>query len=260
MAVRVIVPDVHGDKADGPACKAMMNDIARLDPDEIVLLGDLVDANATFNSHQRSYTDELEESYDLDVKCANAFLDELQRVAPRAKMYGLEGNHDAHVERWAARIMINKRDADMLVEKMGPETVLDLKRRGIKYFREKQTHMGLSVPGAIRLGRCFFTHGISHSKHAADAHLDLFGASVVFGHVHRSMGVIRKNAVTGAFGAWCPGSLSQLQPLYRHTCPTTWTHGYGLQFVNKSGLFQHINVSIVKGKSLLAESGLLEKA
>lgn len=33
--------------------------------------------------------------------------------------------------------------------------------------------------------------------------------------------------------------------------PTAWSHGYGLQFVNKGGEFTHLNVPIDAGKSFI---------
>jgi hypothetical protein len=115
--------------------------------------------------------------------------------------------------------------------------------------------MGLSVPGTIRLGKCFFTHGISHSQHAAAQHLRRFGANVVFGHVHRSQAIVERTVTSDGFGAWCPGTLAKLQPLYRHTAPTSWSHGYAVQFVNRrTGTFLHFNVPIFKGRSILLET------
>lgn len=257
---RVIVPDSHGSKIDPHAANAFLSDLRALDPEEIVMLGDHLDCNGTFSTHPRHYGTEMEESYEEDVEMANDFLDRILAAAPRAKIHYLEGNHEQHVERWASRIMLNKKDVDMLVEHFGPEKVLDLKRRGIRYYTRERTHMGLSLPGTIKLGRCYFTHGISAAKHAADVHVSDFGANVVFGHCHRAQAVVKKTLMSEAIGAWCPGTLSKLQPLYRHTTPTSWTHGYGIQFVNRSGLFQHINVSIVHGESLLQASGMLGAA
>lgn len=258
--VRVCVPDSHGSQIDKRAANAFLRDLRSLDPQEIVMLGDHVDADGTFNAHQRSYSDEMEVSYEEDCRAANAFLDGIQAAAPRATIHYLFGNHEDHVERWAARTMLNKRDADLLVDRMGPAQMLELKRRGIRSYSSKACHMGLAVPGAIRLGRCFFTHGISASKHAAAIHVEAFGANVVFGHCHRAQSFVKRTLTSEAIGGWCPGTLSQLQPLYMHTTPTSWSHGYAVQFVNRSGLFQHVNVSIVHGESLLRSSGLLEAA
>lgn len=251
---RIDIPDSHGNHIDLAARDACVRDIRAIQPKEIVMGGDHLDCGGTFNSHQRNYTNEMTESYEDDVAAANAFLDMIQKAAPRATIYYIEGNHEAHVERWASRNFQSHKDAVGFLERNGPEKVLDLRRRGIRYYRCSEMYMGLSVPGVIRLGRCYFTHGMSHSKHAASAHLARVGANIVFHHVHRVMSVVERTVTSAGYGAWCSGTLAKLQPLYRHTSPTDWSHGYGLQLVSGSGQFVHINVPIAKGISLLPKA------
>jgi hypothetical protein len=237
--IRVIVPDFHGEHIDIPARDAFVRDVRALKPEQIIYLGDGLDCGGTFSTHQRSYTNELVESYEDDCKAANLFLDMVDSAAPDAEKDYMEGNHEGHVERWASRMFNSKKDADKLLGVYGPVAAMRLKERGIKYYKRSETYMGISIPGTIKKGKCYFTHGISHSKHCASVHLSRFGANVVFGHVHRSQSVIERTVTSSGFGAWCPGTLAKLQPLYKHTEPTSWSHGYGLQFVNMSqvGLF-----------------------
>lgn len=251
--VRVVIPDSHGNHIDLCARDAFLRDLSRLDANEIVMLGDHLDCGGTFSTHQRSYTNEMAESYEDDCDAANRLLDLIQKASPKASTYYLEGNHEAHVERWASRTFMNQKDAVKLLEAYGPEKVLDLKKRGIRYYKRSEHYMGISIPGTIRLGKCFFVHGISHSKHAASTHLARFGASVVFGHIHRSQSVVERSVTSDGFGAWCPGTLAKLQPLYKHTEPSSWSHGYGVQFVAPSGNFLHLNVPILAGKSMLLD-------
>lgn len=251
MKTRVIIPDSHGSHIDIAARDACLRDIKRLDPFEVVFLGDHLDCAGAFSTHAMSYTKEIPESYIDDVDAANRFLDLVQKAAPRARFHYLEGNHEHRVERTATNMFRNKKDADALLEAYGPEKVLELRQREIRYYRMVNHYHGLSVPGAIKLGKCYFTHGISAAKHADSVHLARFGANVVFGHVHRSMSVIERTVTSDGHGAWCPGTLAKLQPLYSHTAPTSWSHGYGVQFLNASGRFMHMNVPIVKGESLL---------
>jgi len=242
---RVIIPDSHGNHIDPVAAKAFLQDLQKLRPEQIIMLGDHLDCGGTFNSHQRSYTNEIPESYVDDIATANEFLDRICEYAPSAEVHYLEGNHEHHIERWAARNMTVKNDADLLLEVFGPSATLHLKRRGIRYYDTKSFHHGLTVRGTIRIGKCHFTHGISHSKHADSTHLERFNGNVVFGHVHRVLAVGGRTVTSTGHGAWSPGTLAKLQPLYRHTEPTTWQHGYGVQFVNAStGLFAHFNVPI----------------
>ena len=249
--VRVGIPDSHGEHIDIPARDAFLADLKLLDPHEIVMLGDHLDCGGTFNAHQRSYTNEMTESYADDCKAANSFLNKIQKRAPRARIHYLEGNHEQHVERFAARNFHNHKDAVGMLEVFGPKAVLDLKRRGITYYQRSTQYMGLSIPGTIKLGKCFFVHGLNFSRHSAAAHLAQVGENVVFGHVHRSQSVIERTVTSDGHGAWCPGTLAKLQPLYRHTAPTTWSHGYLVQFVSGSGAFLTLNIPIHKGKSLL---------
>lgn len=250
MKLRLIIPDSHGSHIDWAAANAMLADAKVLGPDEIVLLGDHLDCGGTFNSHQRTYTNEFAESYEEDCVQANVFLDRLQAAAPKAAIHYLEGNHEQHVERWASRNFQSHRDAEMFLERMGPAAALQLKERGIQYYRRSVFYQGLAIPGCIRLGKCFFVHGISHAKHADSVHLQRFGASVVFGHIHRSMGRVERTVTSGGHGAWCPGTLARLQPLYKHTQPSDWSHGYAVQEVLKSGHFEHTNVPIFGDRTI----------
>ena len=252
---RVVIPDSHGNHIDRKAAKACIRDVKLVAPRQVVLLGDHLDCGGVFNAHQRNYTNELCESYEEDADAANGFLDDLQRVAPDAEFFYLEGNHEAHVERWAARAFTSRKDAEGLLEKYGPASVLDLRGRGIRYFKRSEHYMGISIPGTIRLGKCYFTHGISAAKYADAIHLARFGANVVFGHCHRRMDRGERTVTSSGMLAACPGTLAKLQPLYLHTNPSSWMHGYGLQFVNmSSGRFIHWNVPIIDGQSLLFET------
>lgn len=252
-SVRVIVPDVHGAHRNVAACDAVVRDVKRLDPDELVLLGDLVDCAGVFSRHARSFTNEIEEAYGDDCDAANLFLDQLQKAAPRAKFHLAEGNHELRVEKFAANIFSRKRDADTFLDVMGPEKALDLRGRGIRYYRQGQTYQGLPIPGTFRLGKVFFTHGIGHSANATALHLSRFGASVVHGHTHRAMSVISRTVTSDCIGAWCPGTLSELQPLYMHTTPTTWSSGFAVQFIAPGGKFLHLNIPIAGGESMLLD-------
>lgn len=256
--VRVIVPDSHGAHIDQVARDVFLADLEQLAPDEVVMLGDHLDCGGTFSVHQRTYTNELAESYASDVEHANSFLDEIQARAPNAQIHYLEGNHEQHVERWAARSFQSFRDAEMVLGLVGPEGVLRLRQRGIRYVRRSQFVDGLSIPGTIRLGRCFFTHGVSHSRHADAVHLERFGASVVFGHIHRATSVVSRTVTSDGHGAWCPGTLARLQPLYKHTQPSMWSHGYAIQLIKSdTGVFLHLNVPILGNVSMLGEVAAL---
>jgi predicted phosphodiesterase len=253
--IRVIVPDSHGCFIEQEAADAFIEDVRHLDPDEVVMLGDHVDCSAIFSQHPRNYLDDLVYSYEDDVGAADKFITAIEKAAPRAVRHGaidyLEGNHEQHVERWISRTLQHAKDAEAMRDLLSPDRRLRLKERGIKYYRAAQFHHGLPIRGAIRKGKCVFLHGYRANKYATASHLDDLAVNLVHGHTHRSQSFV-KRTISGEIGAWCPGTLAQLQPLYQHTSQSTWSHGYGLQIVDeKTGMFCHVNVPIARGKSVL---------
>jgi predicted phosphodiesterase len=253
--VRVCIPDTHGAKIDRKAAGAMLDDLKRLNPAEVVLLGDHVDCGGFLAQHHvMGYVAETGYSYAEDCDSANQFLNELQAATPRAKIWYIEGNHERRVETWCVtQTLRHERDAEMLRKCFAPEFRLKLKERGISYIRQGQFYQGLSVPGTLKLGSCFFTHGISTAKHAAAVHVARFAGNIVYGHTHRADYTPTRLVNVGLVAAWSPGCLCELQPLWQHTKPTDWNHGYAIQLVRQDGKFQHIQVAISGGHSLLGQ-------
>jgi predicted phosphodiesterase len=251
--VRVIIPDTHGAKVDEAALAACLGDIKSLDPDEIILLGDHVDAGGFLAQHHTmGFVAESAYTYESDIAATNAFLDALSTAAPRAKVEYVEGNHERRIEQWAlTQTLRNSRDAEFLRRAFAPEFLLRLKERGIAYYRQSEFYDDLPLPGTIRKGKCYFTHGTSTSKQATTVTLNSFAGNVCFGHTHREQSSSARPVHAGQIRAWNPGCLCELQPLWQHGNPVSWTHGWALQLANRSGEFLHLNIPIVNGKSLL---------
>ncbi len=251
--IRVIIPDSHGQFIDRPAADAFLKDLEKLNPDEIICLGDHVDCSGIMSMHGPGCRDDRQYKYKDDVGSTNKFLDAIQKRAPNARIDYIEGNHEFHAERWAAGMFDNTDDVDLLLEHFAPRKLLKLDQRGIKYIYRLKFYDGLNIPNTIKRGKICFTHGVTACKHAAATHVDKFGMSVCFGHIHRVQEFKTRNVKSGAIGAWCPGTLAKLMPLYAHTNLTAWSHGYGLEYFSEvSGNFIHLNVPIVHGKSLLS--------
>jgi predicted phosphodiesterase len=250
---RVIIPDTHGSAIDTAAAAAFLADLKGLDPEEIVMLGDHVDCGGFLAQHHTlGYVAQTEYSYCDDLAATNQLLDLIQDAAPRARIHYIEGNHERRVETWCVtQTLRHQKDCEMLRKAFAPEYQLHLAERGITYYRQATSYMGLRIPGAIQLGKCFFWHGVSTAKHAASVNLHQFSGNVVYGHTHREDSSSRRPVNIGDIRAWNPGCLCQLQPLWCHTRPTDWNHGYGVQSVLPSGEFLHINVPIIEGRSLL---------
>lgn len=242
--IRLVIPDSHGAYIDPTAATIAIQAAAVLKPQQVVWLGDHVDAGGLYSAHQPNYVEDREYSYETDIAAAEAFIDAIMKHCSGDGVY-LEGNHEGHVERWIARTVPHAKDAKAMARRESPDVRLRLKERGIRYIRSSERYDGLAVTGTVRLGKCYFTHGFTASKFATAQHVQRFGNNIVHGHTHRVQEHGTRTVSNDAIGGWCPGTLAMLQPLYMHTNPTEWRHGIGLQVVGKDGRFIHVNVPII---------------
>jgi hypothetical protein len=250
--IRIIANDVHGYNMDRPAVDAFIADLRRWNPDEIVLNGDIIECGGFLAAHHAlGYVAQTEYSYQDDIASANWFLDQVQEAAPNAKIHYIEGNHEDRIERWVVdQTMRHTRDSEFLRKLVSPEFLLKLEDRNISFYRRSVEHVAGLPPGWIKLGKIFFVHELSGSKNAARDSVSRTAGNVVYAHTHREDSASVVLPGVGLVKAWNPGCLCQLRPLWRHSDPTGWSHGYGVQIVEESGEFLHLNIPIWNGKSL----------
>jgi hypothetical protein len=250
--LRVSVGDVHGMRMDRMAVDAFLSDMRLLSPDVIVLGGDMLECGGHLARHQPvGYVALCDYTYQEDIRAANQFLDELIAAAPSAKIHYIEGNHEHRVERWCVdETMAKGRDAEFLREVYGPEALLRLKDRGIPFYRQGEVY-GKGLPrGWIKLGNMYFTHQLGKSKNAARDSAAKTAGHVTYFHTHREDAATIVFPAVGLVKAFNPGCLSEMQPIWKHSDPTTWSQGYGIDIIAKSGNFQRVHVTIWRGDSL----------
>jgi len=251
--VRMSAGDVHGMMMDRPAVEAFLRDIRIFNPNVIVLGGDIIECGGWLAKHQPiGFVATCDYSYQEDIQAAAWFLDELQRAAPDAEMHYLEGNHEDRVERWCVdQTMAHGRDAEFLRAAFSPAALLRLQERGIPYYRRTEIY-GAGLPrGWIQLGKMYFTHDLgAKSKNAARDAVQKTAGNVTFFHTHREDTATIVYPGIGICKAFNPGCLSQMQPVWKNADPTSWSQGYAIDFIAKSGNFQRVHVPIWKGESL----------
>lgn len=253
--VRMLFGDLHGSYQDPTAVARVLADVKSMQPDEIILGGDMVDCGGFLAQHHTlSYLPQLEYTYEEDLAAAGAFLDALSAAAPKASIEYIEGNHESRVEKFAIKqALSNRTDSNWLVRQLAPQYQLKLKERGIPYYRSSEHYDGLTVPGWIKRGKIYITHAISTAKHAAAQAISKTAGNVIYFHSHRADTYTTNLVNSGVVSAWNPGCLCKRQQLYMHTNPSGWAHGYALQFVAGSGNFLHLQVPILDGESLLPD-------
>ena len=255
--IRVFAGDLHGYAQDSKAVTPLLADLKKLKPSEVCLLGDMTDCGGFLAQHHTmGFVAETRYSFAEDVAATNDFLDQLQKACPDARIIYLEGNHEHRIEKWCVtQTLAHEKDARMMFNLFSPRVVLDLDRRGIRYVSTGEMVMGVSIRGTVRYGKskspCYATHGITACKHAAARHVERFGGNIVYGHTHRADSYVINTVAATVIGAWSPGCLCKRVRLWNHNQPDNWSTGYHVQLVSKSGLFQPINVGLVKGQSLL---------
>lgn len=250
---RVIVPDTHGSLVEPLAIKAFLSDQEAIGPSEVILLGDHLECGGFLSQHHTlGYVAQSEYTFESDVIATNILLDRIQAISPKASFDYIEGNHERRIEAWCVtQALKNKHDAEYLRKMFSADSVLSIEKRGMRWIRQGVFYDNLPLPATIKRGHCYFTHGCSTAKHAAAEHVRKFGGNVVYGHTHRADSYVIRTVKEGTVGAWNPGCLCAIQPLWQHTNPTDWSHGYGLQLVSPDGSFLHINVPIINGRSYL---------
>lgn len=250
---RLIIPDSHGSHMDEMAAAALLRDLDYLKPRERIWLGDHLDCGGFLaQNYTWGYVAEANYTFADDVAAANRFIDAVCEKTPRSvEDEYIEGNHERRIERWCiTEALRNKKDADYLKDRFGVATQLHLKKRGFNHYEQGKTYFGFSVPATIRKGHCVFTHGSVNARRPACKMLAKFATNVAFGHNHCG-DIVHDTLLEKDVMAACCQSLCKRQPMWKHTDPSTWSHGYALQVCLPNGMFLHINVPIVNGQSLL---------
>ena len=251
--IRIIANDVHGSVMDMDAVNAFLIDLKKWNPDEIILNGDIIECGGFLATHHTlGFVSQTEYTFQDDIAKGNWFLDEVQKAAPKAVIHFISGNHEDRIERWIVdQTLRNTRESEFLRKLLGPEVLLKLKERGINYYTRGAHHVKGLPPGWIKLGKVFFTHELGGGKNAASAAVSRTAGNVVFAHCHQESSASLVLPAVGLVKAWNPGCLCQRQPLWRHSNPTNWSHGYAVQFIAKSGEFLHLNIPIWQGSSMI---------
>jgi len=194
----IIINDIHLPFEDKPVVKLVTNFIKYdLDPDQIILNGDIVDCFPISQFEKSPLTrvnlqDEIEAARNL----MNAF-----KNVPHKLWIG--GNHEDRLRRY----IWNQAPALGVLSELEFPQLFKLADYGFKWVPYKEYSM---------VGQLMVTHGEicrKHSGESARAHYEKFGLSVLHGHTHR-MGVFYKTKLGRPKAAFENGCLCGMSPAW----------------------------------------------
>lgn len=232
--VDVILSDVHGLFRDKRAVDAAFRTIAHVEPNRIILNGDMVDF-PTVSKYDVDPERLSDWSVDKEAKSMFPFFQTVDEMSAEPVVY-LMGNHEA---RWDNYFSYQAPRASKHHHKSIRE-VLSLPQRW-ETLRYKAIY---------RLGRLQVTHGAkplaSYAGGTAAGHQRKFGGNILVGHSHR-LGFSPFTNGQGTFGAWENGHLS-LPPHYAEATQN-WQQGFSVVTTHANGEFVVELVPVVKGRA-----------
>lgn len=239
----IVFNDTHFPKQNKRAIGCLLEVIEFIKPQRIVMMGDIMSCD-TFSRHDIDKAPKshwTEDDFYIHSKIeydeTASFLNDINRLVPRAQKIYLLGNHEMWLENWIKR---------------SPQT-----RRGNFGLKERLPLRGYSVlphNNFYHIGKLRATHGLFISKNHSRKHVMEMGKSVIYGHTHDSESSSKVNPESEAHMAWSNACLCDMNPDYMVNRPNNWNHGFAIIYVWKNSDFQvdikriHHGKVIVHGK------------
>jgi len=247
-------PDVHWSDRDEAALGCAERAHRLFKPDITVIGGDLISAPPFSNFPSSTFNEAAAQDWEsTELAPAAKFVERLGKQT-RDRLYLIEGNHEAHVERWATRL---GRIGQSIYPMLSP-------RRRLLEGLDKRKH--LWVPWAkyptetnfLRLREnLVVVHGWSACKHAAAKHLaDSRSRSIIFHHTHRRQHVVERDPWDDRpIEAMSAGCLCKLHPIYKTTGVTQWSHGFWIAYMSRTARRDYTlyGVTISKGRAIMPD-------
>jgi UDP-2,3-diacylglucosamine pyrophosphatase LpxH len=234
----LFVSDIHCPYQDNKALRAMYEFMDWWKPQEVIVLGDLVDFYAVSRfSREPERVLKLQGELDESVEV----LSDIRKHAPKAPMTFIRGNHEARLKRY---LWSNAQELDCL-RALRLESLLEFDKFKIRYEDR----------GIMRFKNIMVKHGNIVRKFAgytAKGEFEKNGMSGVSGHTHR-LAQYRHTNELDSFVWTESGCLCQLTADYLEGQTPNWQQGFAIgYFKENSNKFLIETVPIINGKALYA--------
>lgn len=223
------ISDVHVPEHDVPAVNAWLQWVRDVQPDEIMLGGDIAEMASCSEHGGVANPAALMD----DIKALRSFCEDVRAAAPYSRITFLEGNHCTRLK----RVVVHKLPTfDGAID---IPTLCDLPGLGIDW---------VPFGKLVQRGKLRFVHGVYCNEHHAANHLRRFGCSIVYGHTHRAQTFTRATADMEMQAAFGMASMRTLDPEWTAGGPTGWGHGFGMFYVLPDGAYSGYQVFVTRGR------------
>jgi predicted phosphodiesterase len=237
----VVIGDVHRPYHDEVALGLVMRFIAEEKPDTIFLNGDIADCN-TVTWYPR--VPGFNELFKNEVEDMVGWLTELRRIAPRARIVYICGNHEHRL----FRFLVNDSRPLYGLKGMSIQEQFELDKLGIEWvdcYATKFVDTYIEHGPNLLIGH--FAKVNAHAGYTVKNLLDTYGTNLIQGHVH-SFGFTHRTQANGKIiGGWESGCLCTLDPEWCRQ--KRWMHGFiVIHREPRKDFFNVEQVPIIDGK------------
>ena len=206
--------DIH--MPDNIKLYPVLNYLADLGPDSVILGGDIVDASGMHGVDSMRAGDVDMNNYERDVWLARDLIKEIRSISKRATIVYLEGNHENRYERLKQKYpKVFGKTINFKEHVAGQASV-----RWIPYG---------TYDSYVQYGDCVFIHGnIWPDNHAKAYALRHTPSKVVYGHLHHYQAYTthRPGPYQSPRYAVTAGCLAKMDPEWKRGAAHQWVNGF----------------------------------
>lgn len=231
-------PDTHLPEHDPKAVGTALQILKWYRPEVIVVLGDFLDCAPVSHWLKQNSRNRTKEDLRLskDYAMGNELLDAMTSHGCKHLVY-LNGNH----EDWVNDAIEKNPEFEGLIE-------IEV---GLKFEERKKKHQltYLEYGKHWKLGKLGFTHGLYTCKNHAAMHVQQFGCSLIYGHLHDVQTATKVSPidVEDKHIATSVGCLCKKNPAFMENRPNNWIHCITTGLVRPDGNFNFDPIIISNG-------------
>lgn len=236
-------PDTHLPFHDKAAVETALKIVEWYKPEVVVILGDFLDCTPV--SHWLDNKKKTREGLRLsdDYRLGNELLDHITSLSNCKHLVYIEGNH----EDWINDAIERNPEFEGMIELDKGLRFNQRRKDGLKITHKKYNE-------CFNLGKLWFTHGTYTGMHHAKRHVEAYGRSIVYGHLHDVQMHIKVSPIdiNEKHMGLSLGCLADKNPKFMENRPNNWVHCIGVGTVRKDSTFNIDPVIISNGVATYA--------